>query len=487
MCLSSPGTASVHRSAKASIRLRAAAVAPALLAALAMSSPATAQDADSAPLAVPDLTVTAEDPLILLPPLGPPVSEAPLAVPPADRRRSAYRDRPAVAAPGLGPVPAADAVLRVARSVQAVERNAEFTAAAGGVGRNALHAIPVAVSYRNGGLVPVIDLGLSGLVPTITGVPGDVSAYAALAFPAWRAGLAGTLTFADRDRAAQVELSAAAGRVSGTLSVQHWQAHPAAAELRLALAAEVALATSPAGPQAALGVAAGRTGAVLFALPAAHVHYAGKPAWHLAAGVRPVLGYPSWLAHLMREKPDSTAVLRPEQGWLAWLGAGVGSIDVRAGLAHGLTAGPRAERRAAAVASRGLVLFGMAAETAWQTAAGPVTAAARAGANWDLRLVRWRLHADGEWQVGAAPPVTLLLGVRWVASREYYGVYADEDWTLAVFPDEPGAAVIAGVRWSPARGHRLRVVGGVNYLPAGDLTWGVGIEYARDVVRLTAP
>ena len=462
-------------------------MAPALLAALAMSSPAAAQDSDSAPLTVPDLTVTAEDPLILLPPLGPPVTEAPFAVPPADRRQSAYRDRPAVVAPGFGPVPAADAVLRVARSVQAVERNAEFTAAAGGVGKDALHAIPAAVSYRNGGLVPVIDLGLSGLVPTITDVPGAVSAYAALEFPTWRGGVAGALTFADRARAGQVELSAAAGRLSGTLSVQHWQAHPATAELRLALAAEVALTTSPAAPQATLGVAAGRAGDVLFALPAAHVHYAGKPAWHLAAGVRPVLGYPRWLAHLIRGKPGSTAVLRPQQGWLAWLGAGVGSIDVRAGLAHGLTAGPRAERPAAPAAGPGLALFGMAAETAWQTAAGPVTVAARAGANWDLHPVRWRLHGAAEWQVVAAPPVTLLLGARWVASREYYGVYADEDWTLAVFLDEPGAAVIAGVRWSPAWGHRLQVAGGVNFVPAGDLTWGIGIEYARDVVRLTAP
>lgn len=459
--------------------MRAVAVLTALLSALAMSWPVAAQDSDP-PLAVPDLTVTAEDPLILLPPLGPPVTAAPLVVPPADRRRAVYGDRPAVVGAESGPVPPPAAVLRVARSVQAVEYDSEFTVAAGGVGMDALHGVPAAVSYRNGGLVPVIDLGLSGLVPTVAGVAGDASVSAALEFPTWRGALAGALTFAAHDRAGQVELSGAAGSLSGTLSVQHWQAHPAAAELRLALAAEVALIASPTGPQAAVGVVAGRTGEEPFALPAAHVRYAGTPAWHLAAGVRPMLGYPRRLPHLVRENPDDSAVLRPEQGWLAWLGAGVGAIDARAGLAHGLG-------RAAPAAGPGLVLFGVAAETAWQTAGGQVTVAARAGANWDRYDVRWRLHADGRWQVVATPPVTLLLGARWISSRDYYGVHADEDWTLAVFRDEPGAAVVAGVRWSPAWGHWLQVVGGVNYLPAGDLTWGFGIEYGRDVVRLTAP
>ena len=129
----------------------------------------------------------------------------------------------------------------------------------------------------------------------------------------------------------------------------------------------------------------------------------------------------------------------------------------------------------------------MAAETAWQTGGGPVTVAARAGANWDRHPVRWRLQAAGEWQFATVPPITLLLGARWIGFREYYAVFPDEDWTLAIFRDAPESAVIAGVRWSPAWGHRLELVGGINFLPAGDLTWGIGIEYARDIVRLTAP
>ena len=467
-------------------RLRAAAILTALAAALALPWPASAQDADAPPLRIPDLTVTAEDPLILLPPLGPPVNQTPLAVPPADRQPVAYRDAPAVTAPGFGPAPPPAGVLRVARSVQTVQRSAQFAAAAAAVVDVAtLHGIPAAVRYRNGGMEPTVALGLSGLVP-IESAAGDVSVHAALEFPAWRGGLDGALTAAGHHRAGQVELSGAAGPVSGVLSMQHWQAQPADPKWRLALAAEVALMTPPSGPQASLGLAAGWAGEDLFALPAVRVRYAGKPDWHLAAGIRPMLGYPRWLHHLIRDQPYGTAGLRPEQGWLAWLGGGIGVIDVRAGWAHGLTPGAGGERPRRA-AGPGVLLVGMAAETAWQTGGGPVTVAARAGANWDRHPVRWRLHADGEWQFATVPPITLLLGARWIESPKYYAVFPDEDWTLAIFRDEPGPAVIAGVRWSPAWGHRLELVGGINFLPAGDLTWGIGIEYGRDIVRLTAP
>ena len=467
-------------------RLRAAAVLPALVAALALHWPASAQDADAPPLRIPDLTVTAEDPLILLPPLGPPVNQTPLAVPPADRQPVAYRDAPAVTAAGFGPAPPPAGVLRVARSVPAVERSAQFAAAVAAVGTDTVHGIPAAVRYRNGGLAPMVVLGLSGLVP-IESAAGDVSVHAALEFPAWRGGLDGALTAAGHHRAGQVELSGAAGPLSGTLSVHHWQAQPDAAEWRLALAAELASMTLPSGPQAALGLAAGWAGKDLFALPAVRVRYAGKPAWHLAAGVRPMLGYPRWLHHLIREQPGGTAGLRPEQGWLAWLGGGIGVIDVRAGWAHGLTPGADGGERARRAVGPGVLLVGAAAEAAWHTGGGPVTVAARAGANWDRHDVRWRLHAAGEWQFATVPPITLLLGARWIGFREYYAVFPDEDWTLAIFRDAPESAVIAGVRWSPAWGHRLELVGGINFLPAGDLTWGIGIEYARDIVRLAAP
>ena len=468
--------------------LRAAAV-PTLvpvLAMLAMQWPVFAQDAEAPPLRVPDLTVTTEDPLILLPPLGPPVNEAPLTVPPPDRRKAAYADAPAVTAPGFGPPPAPAAVLRVARAAQAVERSAEFTAAAGVVGMDALHGIPAAISYRSEGPMPTVDLGLTGLVPMTTELAGDVAAHAALEFPAWRAAIAGAVTVADPDRAGQAALSGAAGPVSGTLTVQHWQVPPDPAEYRFALAAEAALSASRSGPQASVGVAAGRTGDDLFVLPSAQLHYAGKPAWQVAAGVRPMLGYPRWLHHLIRDEAG-TASLRPAQAWLAWLGVGVGAIDLRAGWAHGLSRGFTAER-AAGAAGPDLVLLGMAVAADWNSGTGgPVTVSARAGANWDRTEFDWRLRAAGEWQVAAAPPITLLLGARWLGSRAYYGVYAGEDWTLGPFRDEPGSAVIGGVRWAPAWGHGLSVTGGVHSAPEGDLTWGIGIEYARDVVRLTAP
>ena len=462
--------------------------------------PATAQQADAAPVEIPDLTVTAEDPLILLPPLGPPVNQEPLAVPASDRRRAAQRAAPAVSAPGFGPVPAPGGVLRIARSVQAVERSSEFSAWAGAAGMDALEETLAALSYRDTGTLPTVELGLSGLAPTGVGAAAGGSAHVALASSAWRVGLNGAATVAGdlgagRDvRAARIELSGGAGPWSGTLSAQHWQAHPASAEWRPVLATELEL-TPARGPQAVVGLAAGRTGERLFALPALRVRSGGTPDWHLAAGVRPVLEFPRWLPHLVHGGQDSNLAIQPEEGWLAWLGGGIGAVDLRAGWARGLSIGgrsgdgPGSGPAAPRVPGSDLLLFGVAAEATWNTGSGgPVAVAARAGANWHRDNVHWRVRADGQWQVTAEPAITLLVGARWIDAREYHGVYPEEDWTLEMFRDEPGSAVIAGVRWSPAWGHRLQLAAGINSrADAGDLTWGVGIEYARDVVRLTAP
>ena len=463
---------------------------PALAVVLAVPGPASAQDADAPPLAVPDLTVTAEDPLILLPPLGPPVDAAPLIVPRADGQRAAYQDAPAVTAPGLGPPPPPDGVLRIARSVETVERNSEFRVRAGVAGVDELREVPAAVSYRNGGMAPAVQLGLSGLVPVMTGVAGGASAYAALESPSWRSGIDGSVTVAGDVRAGQVALSGATGNLSGAVSVQSWQAHAAAARWRTTLSGQLAVPTSPAGPQAHLGLASLWSSTGVSALPAMHVHYGAPRVWHLAAGIRPVVAFPGWLSDLVHDRQVSSRALRPEEGWLAWLGGGIGAVDLRVGWAHGLTGGADAgtRERTLPAAHADLLLVGVSVHTAWNTGAGgPVTVGARAGANWDRDAAQLRLRADGEWQITASPPITLLLGGRWIGAREYHAVYPDEDWTLGIFRDEPGAAVVAGVRWSPVWGHRLQLVGGINLPPAGDLTWGAGIEYARDVVRLTAP
>ena len=478
-----PDAASVHQVAAA---LRAAA-ALAVLAALAVPRPALAQDTDAPPLTVPDLTVTAEDPLILLPPLGPPVNEAPLEVPGPDRRRAVFRDSPAFSGPGFGPPPAPHAVLRAARSVQTAEHRSGFAASAAVVGSGDLHAVPAALSYRNGGIAPMVELGLSGLVPFATGVAGDVSAHAALQSPSYRGGLGGSLTVAGEVRAGQAALQLGAGNLLGRVAVQSWQAYQAEAEWRTILTAELAVPVRRDGPQAALGLASGWSPSGLFAVPAVRLTYAAPPAWHVAAGVRPMLEYPSWLAHLVREDQASNRALRPERGWLAWLGGGIGGVDGRAGWAHGLAAGDRAEERDSRPAGVDLLLLGAAAEATWHTVTGgPATLAARAGANWDRDTMHWRLRADGRWQIVTNPPISLLLGARWVEARHYHGVYPDEDWTLEIFRDEPGSALIGGIRWAPAWGHRLDLVGGVIFRPAGNLTWGAGIEYGRDVVRLTA-
>ena len=460
------------------------------LLALVMPRPVFAQDAGDPPLTVPDLTVTAEDPLILLPPLGPPVNQAPLAVPPADRTRAAFRAAPAVTSPGFGPPPPPDGVLRIARSVQAVERSSEFTVSAAVVVGDRIdepHAVPAALSYRNGGTAPTVDLGLSGQLPIKAGVTGDAAAHAALQSPSLRGGLDGALTFAGEVRAGQAALSLGAGNLSGKVAVQSWQAHLAAAEWRTTLAADLALPAPPAGPQADLGVAAWWSSTGLSAFPALRLHYAVPPAWHLAAGLRPMLEYPSWLPYLVHEQQNSNLALRPEQGWLAWLGGGIGSFDVRAGWAHGVAAGG-GDDPAVRGSEADLVLLGAAAEATLNTETGAAaTVAARAGANWDRDMVYWRLRADGQWQIVTTPPISLLLAARWVGSRYYHGVYRDEDWTLDMFRAEPGAAVLGGIRWSPAWGHRLDLVAGVHFLQAGNLTWGVGIEYSAGVVRLTAP
>ena len=480
--------------------MRRTGVALAFALAPAAHWPVTAQETDAPPLEVPDLTVTAEDPLILLPPLGPPVNREPLAVPAPDRQRAAHRAAPAVSAPGFGPVPAPGGVLRIAKSVRAVERSSEFSASAGVVGTDVLEETLAALYYRDAGLVPTVELGLSGLAPTRVGEAVDVSAHVALESSSWRAGLggaaaaAGDLGAGRGTRAAWIALRGGSGQWSGTLSAQHWQAHPAPAEWRPLLATELEL-ISARGPRAVVGLAAGRTGERLFALPAVRVRSGGTRDWHLEAGVRPVLEFPRWLPHLVYDGQHSNRAIQPEEGWLAWLGGGIGAVDLRAGWARGLGAGghsvegPASGPPAPPVLGPDLLLVGVAAEETWNTGSGgSVTVAARAGANWHRDSVHWRLRADGQWQITAAPSISLLAGARLIDGREYQAVYAGEDWTLEMFRDEPGSAVVAGIRWSPVWGHRLQLTAGIGALAAAsDLTWGVGIEYARDVVRLTAP
>ena len=470
------------------------------LAIVAAHRPVAAQEAGATPLEVPDLTVTAEDPLILLPPLGPPVNREPLAVPASDRRRAVHRAVPAVSAPGFGPVPAPGGVLRIARSVQAVERGSAFSASAGVVGAKYPEETHGALSYRDTGVLPNVELGLSGLAPTGDGEAADVAAHVALEASSWRVGLDGAATVAGDlgagrgVRAARIALSGGAGPWSGTLSAHHWQAHSAPAEWRPVLATDLEL-ISARGPRAVVGLAAGRAGDRLFALPAVRVRSGGTPDWHLAAGVRPLLGFPRGLPHLVHVGQVSNLEIQPHEGWLAWLGGGIGAVDLRAGWAHGLSTrarsvdGPASGGHEPSVLGPDLLLFGVAAQATWNPGAGgPVTVTARAGANWNRDTVHVRVRADGEWQISAAPSIALLAGARWIVAREYQAVYAGEDWTLEMFRDEPGSAVIAGIRWSPAWGHRLQLAAGIgSWEGAGDVGWGVRIEYARDVVRLAAP
>ena len=465
----------------------------------ALCGAGAAQTANPAALLqLPDLTVTTEDPLILLPPLGPPVSRAPIAAPHEGAPRARLVGAPLATDPGIGVVPRPIRVLRAVQAAEAGEHTTRILVRAGVVDPASPSHLPASLRMAYGNAERTASLHVSGSMPidrrSAPGQPrepGELAARGMVGSRAWQLGLDGSLAAAGRGRAWHAGVTGASGPVHLTFSYHRWLADPAAPGWQIAGAAALVW-NLPVAPVVRLGLVAGWSELGTFAFPEMRLHYVPAPEWRLAAGVRPVVGFPRRVADLIADDPDRGAGLHPDRALIMWLGGGHGAVDVRVGLAHGLHRGPDAARRAARESGTDSMLFGMTAGTAPAGAgSGEAEMTLHAGGNWHRREASWstRVLATAEWHPAVTLPVAALVRARWIQSSGYTAIDTDEDWSLGIFREDPGLAVVVGLRWSVAYGHDFAIVGGVHRpdAAADDLTWGLGIAYAQNVVRLLAP
>ena len=480
-----------------------------LLSALAVALTAwsaAAQVSDRAvELEVPDLTVTAEDPLTLLPPLGPAPDDSPIPLPPPDATRARHRESPTPPSAG-GAVPLPAVALQHAKAPEALPRSSDLEGRVvllDVAGPGALHA---AFLLAAGAPDREAALALAATAPLRGAEATRVAAHAGIDAGGWRLGLDLALAEAATGRLGQGRL-AAQGPVAATATYARWRTGSLAALEALLGLEPLPL---PAALDAEIGAAVAVDGGAVSVFPAGRVTFAPAAEWRLEAGVRPAIGFPAWLLDPAESVTDALE-LTPERAWLAWLGGGYGDLGLRFGVAHGLIHGFHGD--SVGVVGTHAALFLLALQ--WDTVArrgppGDITLrlAAGAAATWtpgvgvagviggppEPRMegadaattsthgVVGRLLLEATWPVLATPPVAVLVRAGLLQAP----VFGVEEW-LVPGPAYLGLSAAAGLRWAPAHDHQLRFLAGIRGPSEHDLTVFAGIEYARNVVRLVAP
>ena len=441
---------------------------------------AAAQAADRATeLEVPDLTVTAEDPLTLVPPLGPAPDDSPIPLPAPDATRARHRESPPAPAAGSGALPAPAAALQSARAAEALPRSSDLEGRAVLLDVAGLRALHAALLLATGAPDEEAALALAATVPLRGAGATRVAAHGTLDTIGVRVGLELALATAVTGQLLQGRL-AAAGPAAATVTYARWRTGS-----RAALEALLGLEPLPLPPalEVAIGGAVALEAGAVSAFPAGRVTFAPAAEWSIEAGIRPVVGFPAWLLDPAARVTDHLEVT-PERAWMAWLGGRYGDLDLRLGVAHGLIHAFERGSVLSMPADKVLLLVALQWDTgARRGAPGDLSLRAAAGAagTWG-GAVAARLLLEATWPVLATPPIAVVLRAG-LLQAPLYGV---EDW-LAGTPPHLGLSAAGGLRWTPAHGHELQVVAGIRGQTGRGLTVVAGIEYARSVVRLVAP
>ena len=445
----------------------------------------------AAELEVPDLTVTAEDPLTLLPPLGPAPDDSPIPLPAPDATRARHRESPPPpSASGAVPLPAV--ALQYARAPEALPRSSDLAVVLDVAGLRALHAALLLASGTPDGEAA---LALAATAPLLGEGATRVAAHAGIETGGWRVGLDLALATAATDQllqgrlAADGSLAATAPYVATTYAT--WRTGSLAA-----LEALLGLAPLPALEVAIGGAVAVDAGAVSV-FPAGRVTLAPAAEWRVEAGVRPAVGFSAWLLDPAGSVTDDLD-LTPERAWVAWLAGGYGDLGLHLGVAHGLIHGfdgdSVASMGAAAVVARLMLQWntvvrrGPPGDITLRVVAGAAVAWARGPEPLEFEAGFWsegvlgRLLLDATWPVLATPAIAIVVQAGLLRAP----VYGVEEWP-AGSPPPLGLSAAAGLRWAPAHGHQLKLLAGLRGPSEHDLTAFAGIEYARNVVRLVAP
>ena len=465
------------------------------LAAALVAWSAAAQGSDrAAELDVPELTVTAEDPLTLLPPLGPAPDDSPIPLPAPDATRARYRESPPPPSES-GAVPLPAVALRYARAPEALPRSSDLE------GRvvlldvaGALHAALLLASGAPDGESALV---LAATTPLLGDYATRVAASAGIDTGGWRLGLDFALATAATDQLLQGRLAAdgsGAGAVPYVAArFASWRTGSLAA-----LEALLGLAALPIAPalEVAIGGAVAVDAGAVSVFPAGRVTFAPAAEWRVEAGVRPAIGFSAWLLDPAASVTNDLELV-PERAWVAWLGGGYGDLDLRLGVAHGLIHGfdgdSVASMGAEAVVARlmlkwdAVVRRGPPGDITLRVVAGAAVAWARGVEPLEFEAGFWsegvlgRLLLDATWPVLATPPVAIVVQAGLLRAP----VYGVEEWP-AGSPPPLGLSAAAGLRWAPAHGHQLKFLAGMRGPSEHDLTVFAGIEYARSVVRLVA-
>ena len=444
-----------------------------------------AQDSGpAAELVVPEITVTAEDPLILLPPLGPAPAASAVPLPPPAGARAAARQSPLTPAPRFAAVPPPAVVLRHARAPRAVERTSDLALSAALDPVVHPHAASAGLRLATGAPGRGAALEVAASVPIrrerfSRERPMRVSAQGRLQVPDYQLELDLTLAgdVLGQTQAAHAGLTAR-GAGDAALTYARWRRDSSAS-----LAAQFGVGQLLAGLDLAVGGAVTLQAGAAYPLPAGRITLTPAPDWRFEAGLRPYLRVPRWAANVVF-RADHYLDLAPERAWLAWLGGNYRSLELRFGVAHGLI--HRFHRRAVDRLPDDAVLLLLALE--WEAAllrsrAGDLTLRVAAGAAGRWPAPAPRLLLDAVWPVLAEPSVAVLLQAGFLPAP-LYGV---EDW-LASGSATLGLAAAAGVRWAPVHGHQVQLLGGIREAAnEGYFPLFAGIEYAHRVVRLAAP
>ena len=444
----------------------------------------------AAELEVPDLTVTAEDPLTLMPPLGPAPEDSPIPLPAPDTTRARHRESPP-APSGSGTVPLPAVALQYARAPEALPRSSALEGRVVLLEVAGLGVLHAALLLASGAPGTEAALALAATTPLLGEGATRVAAHAAFETGGGRIGLDLALATAPYGGLGQGRL-AADGPVAATFTYTRWRTGS-----RAALEALLGLELLPPALEIAIGAAVALDAGTASVFPAGRVTFAPAPEWRVEAGVRPAVGFPGWLLEPAESVTDELE-LTPERAWLAWLGGGYGDLDLRLGVAHGLIHGfdgdSVASMGADAVVGRLMLKWdtvvrrGPPGDITLRVVAGAAVAWAGGAeplqfeANFWSEGVLGRLLLETTWPILATPATAIV--VRGGLLRA--PVYGVEDWPGGR-PPPLGLSAAAGLRWAPAHGHRLELLAGIRGPSEHDLTVFAGIEYARSVVRLVAP
>lgn len=439
-----------------------------------------AQESDSSIHSpIPDITITAEDPLTLLPPLRPPASDALTTTVDPIYDRATVDDVPVLAQPTKNLSPLPQFAIDTARFTEAMERSANmlFTTRVNNIFSPS--RVRVSGQIERQDQESEFNLGLNGFIPVVENEASQFSFRGSLSSDEQRFGLGLTVTSHDLQHSMNAYLHSF-GMVETEFhyfSRGTTEAWNSAASLQMQLAIN---RNEERSLEALIGGSLQAIEGEANLLPSGQATYHfDKDRW-LQFAIRSHHGYPLWLDNWLKESSE----LLPQNAWQVLVIGGFKDVNLTVGIAGGLMYKMESKGDTIAISThntKNVQLKITGSVHLGETNAGIIEMNTVSGLNWS-----WEEEFSGQvlldlvWPVVERPPVSILFqgGMRW---SPLYGI---EDWHNSF--DRFGSVLAAGVRWIVSHGNRFQLFSGVHVGLDWDLTQFVRIEYARNTVSLIA-